>query len=95
MAAVDKIEDQRKPDDFIGHRNRTSAPTVWWGCGRFLNRPYGKCRGALKFRPLADSIIINCPLYTSIHLEAYLWKTRKTRVNTGLFGPRGKMKMGK
>ena len=23
MAAVDKIEDQRKPEDFIGHRNRT------------------------------------------------------------------------
>ena len=22
VAAVDKIEDQRKPDDFIGHRNR-------------------------------------------------------------------------
>ena len=22
MAAVDKIEDQRKPEDFIGHRNR-------------------------------------------------------------------------
>ena len=23
VAAVDKIEDQRKPEDFIGHRNRT------------------------------------------------------------------------
>ena len=22
VAAVDKIEDQRKPEDFIGHRNR-------------------------------------------------------------------------
>ena len=22
MAAVDKIKDQRKPEDFIGHRNR-------------------------------------------------------------------------
>ena len=26
MAAVDKIEEKRKPDDFIGHRNRTPAP---------------------------------------------------------------------
>ena len=24
VAAVEKIEDQRKPDDFFGHRNRTS-----------------------------------------------------------------------
>jgi hypothetical protein len=23
VAAVDKIEDQRKPEDFVGHRNRT------------------------------------------------------------------------
>ena len=23
MAAVDKIEEKRKPEDFIGHRNRT------------------------------------------------------------------------
>ena len=26
VAAVDKIEDQRKPEDFIGHRNR--APVL-------------------------------------------------------------------
>ena len=26
-AAVDKIEDQRKPDDFIGHRKR-AKPTI-------------------------------------------------------------------
>ena len=25
VAAVDKIEDQRKPEDFIGHRNRKSV----------------------------------------------------------------------
>ena len=33
VAAVDKIEDQRKPEDFIGYRNRTSSPTrgVFWG----------------------------------------------------------------
>ena len=24
VAAVDKIEDQRKPEDFVGHRNRKS-----------------------------------------------------------------------
>jgi len=24
VAAVDKIEEKRKPEDFIGHRNRTS-----------------------------------------------------------------------
>ena len=28
MAAVDKIEDQRKPEDFIGHRNRIAASSV-------------------------------------------------------------------
>ena len=27
MAAVDKIEDQRKPEDFVGHRNRTVEHT--------------------------------------------------------------------
>ena len=26
VAAVDKIEEKRKPEDFIGHRNRTPAP---------------------------------------------------------------------
>ena len=26
VAAVDKIEDQREPEDFIGHRNRTPVP---------------------------------------------------------------------
>ena len=25
VAAVDKIEDQRKPEDFIGHRNRKTG----------------------------------------------------------------------
>ena len=25
MAAVDKIKDKRKPEDFIGHRNRRAA----------------------------------------------------------------------
>ena len=25
VAAVEKIEDQRKPDDFFGHRNRTAG----------------------------------------------------------------------
>ena len=25
-AAVDKIEEERKPEDFIGHRKRTPAP---------------------------------------------------------------------
>jgi len=25
VAAVDKIEDQRKPEDFIGHRNRKAG----------------------------------------------------------------------
>ena len=25
MAAVDKIEEKRKPEDFIGHRNRRAA----------------------------------------------------------------------
>ena len=28
MAAVEKIEDQRKPDDFFGHRNR-GARLFW------------------------------------------------------------------
>jgi len=27
VAAVDKIEDQRKPEDFVGHRNRTPGTT--------------------------------------------------------------------
>ena len=26
VAAVDKIEEKRKPEDFIGHRKRTPAP---------------------------------------------------------------------
>ena len=28
VAAVDKIEDQRKPEDFIGHRNRRNWQTL-------------------------------------------------------------------
>jgi len=28
VAAVDKIEEKRKPDDFIGHRNRPPALLV-------------------------------------------------------------------
>ena len=28
VAAVDKIEDQRKPEDFIGHRNRGTCPAI-------------------------------------------------------------------
>ena len=28
VAAVDKIEDQRKPEDFIGHRNRTACAAI-------------------------------------------------------------------
>ena len=27
VAAVDKIEEKRKPEDFIGHRNRTPGTT--------------------------------------------------------------------
>ena len=26
VAAVDKIEEKRKPEDFIGHRNRANSP---------------------------------------------------------------------
>ena len=35
MAAVDKIEDERKPEDFIGHRNRKSPLATGgnlWDC---------------------------------------------------------------
>ena len=28
VAAVEKIEDQRKPDDFFGHRNRTAGLVI-------------------------------------------------------------------
>ena len=44
MAAVDKIEARRKPEDFIGHRNREAAPKhypnksglfVLFHCARF------------------------------------------------------------
>ena len=28
VAAVDKIEDQRKPEDFIGHRNRGACAAI-------------------------------------------------------------------
>ena len=28
VAAVDKIEDQRKPEDFVGHRNRTPGTII-------------------------------------------------------------------
>ena len=31
MAAVEKIEDQRKPDDFFGHRNRIAASAAVGG----------------------------------------------------------------
>ena len=40
VAAVDKIEDKRKPDDFIGHRNRMPTPTGD-DTGR-VTRPYGE-----------------------------------------------------
>ena len=39
MAAVDKIKDQRKPDDFIGYRNRTPTPT---GITDNKECPYGE-----------------------------------------------------
>ena len=28
MAAVDKIEEKRKPEDFVGHRNRTPSTKI-------------------------------------------------------------------
>ena len=36
VAAVDKIEDQRKPDDFIGHRNRKTPPLIRLASARHL-----------------------------------------------------------
>ena len=60
MAAVEKIEEKRKPEDFFGHRNRkargAAAPVQQYGgvmhggkAGRALSeRPYrydGKCCG--------------------------------------------------
>ena len=43
VAAVDKIEEKRKPDDFVGHRNRTPAPEKARDCVLFqLYSPCGE-----------------------------------------------------
>ena len=42
-AAVDKIEEKRKPEDFIGHRKRTPAPYKNRNCDtqlRFFYLPF-------------------------------------------------------
>ena len=46
VAAVDKIEEKRKPEDFIGHRNRRRCVTV---CGA-LCAPCRRC-GCVAHRP--------------------------------------------
>ena len=48
MAAVEKIEDQRKPEDFFGHRNRTA--------GFVVDEVQGGCQGAAGVDLLTDDV---------------------------------------
>ena len=59
LAAVDKIEEKRKPDDFIGHRNRESEgalpvadeATERIGCGHELARRRWRSQGQAQCVP--------------------------------------------
>ena len=62
MAAVEKIEDQRKPDDFFGHRNRKRA---CFGTSRSFNNSIPRCSAVGS----APALGAGCREFESRHLD--------------------------